>query len=916
MVDGLKLDVDRLQDIRVLHEQQRFSEIVSLDQKLCVSSQTEFNDQSAAFMILLAIAHHHLAQFSNAHECAEKIRAQILTLDADAQTDWAAFLMLLGRVEQAHQVLTRVLNTAPQHALALARRSWCSMALGDGRGAERDMAQSIDLHPDRIGAWLLLARLKRRPAHWGNASELEDSLPDLQYAIDQGRALLARQCADLSENAVDRYNYQLDELQLTFWLDQGRFSDAEAWIDGLSDQAAATKWYSMFAEGLAQRNHHSDAEDCLRKALKSEAEPSDQTPLWIQLSQLAELQGRRQQAIFLIRRALKRDRDNPQLWIQLSKLQTRSSVDRARDSANKALELIKGTLGDNETDQRQLRGLHNQAKLVLANIESEAQRYEQAEALFSEILDENPYHVGALRALGQQEMQRGRIDSAVALFEKVKTIDPVSGTNALINARHFPDDEETLVHLDRAARQPSLEGPIRSGILFQLAAAWEKRKDFDQAFAYAHEANEQSKQWLHYDPKAHRQKCARIRHAFHKSLFQHRTQCGHDSTLPIFVVGMPRSGTTLVEQMLASHTQIFGAGELGVIPQRIAGLERWERTLGSGRHYPDCVDDLSPQVTQGVAENIVQELMEYAAETKPDACHVVDKLPHNFENIGFIKFLFPRAKIISVRRDPRDIAMSNYFTDYAAKHGGMGFAYDLRWIGEQLADHNLLMHHWDQLFPGEILEVRYEDVVQDPEVQARRMLDYIGVPWEPQILKFNTLDRPVKTASVWQVRQPIYQTSTAKWRRYEAHMKPLIAGTNAKIVSDPIEMISLPVPGMFHAGLELYNDGKLDEAEFEFKKVLYHIPEHAAASHMVGIIYAQKGALDDAIIHMEHAVKRCPWNKRWRKDLIQALEIAGYPERAAQVRAQRRSRLKRRKQGAAADRPDSSLSALGEGGAS
>ncbi len=145
----------------------------------------------------------------------------------------------------------------------------------------------------------------------------------------------------------------------------------------------------------------------------------------------------------------------------------------------------------------------------------------------------------------------------------------------------------------------------------------------------------------------------------------------------------------------------------------IAGLDRWERHTGSGRSYPDCVDDLDPHVTRRIAENVLKELREYA----PDADHVVDKLPHNFENIGLIKLLFPQAKIISVHRDARDVAISNYFMDYANKHNGMGFAYHLEWIAEQLADHNLLMQHWETVFPGEILNVQYEDVVKDPADQ-------------------------------------------------------------------------------------------------------------------------------------------------------------------------------------------------------
>ena len=162
--------------------------------------------------------------------------------------------------------------------------------------------------------------------------------------------------------------------------------------------------------------------------------------------------------------------------------------------------------------------------------------------------------------------------------------------------------------------RPSMEGSVRTGLLFQLAAVWEKRADYDKAFALADEANAASRRLLRYDPKAHRQHCARIRHAFPKALYENRPGCGHETTLPVFVVGMPRSGTTLVEQIIAGHSRIHGAGELGVIPRVIAGLERWERHTGSGRRYPDCVDDLDPQVTRRIAENVLKELREYAPD--------------------------------------------------------------------------------------------------------------------------------------------------------------------------------------------------------------------------------------------------------------------------------------------------------------
>ncbi len=210
----------------------------------------------------------------------------------------------------------------------------------------------------------------------------------------------------------------------------------------------------------------------------------------------------------------------------------------------------------------------------------------------------------------------------------------------------------------------------------------------------------------------------------------------------------------------------------------------------------------------------------------------------------------------------------------------MGFAYDLDWIGEQLADHNLLMHHWHQLFPGEILEITYEDLVDDAEGTARRMLDHIGVAWEPRVLDFTALQRPVKTASLWQVRQPLYASSKARWRRYRQHLQPLLAGTNRAIAWDPIEMVTLPEPGWLNTGVDHYRDGNLDAAELRFKQLLHHLPEHAGAQFMLGLVYLDKGHRRDGIALMERALDRCPWNPLWRRDLAKAYRLDGRDEDA------------------------------------
>ncbi len=831
---------------------------------------------------------------------------------------------MTGQPEHAEPWLEQALARAPELDLAGAADLALALVLAQ-RLAEAEAILAPRLHPDCTDprallryAWLLEAL--DRPA---------EALPWLERARDArpGDSALQQRC---------------EVLQLRLWVAGGDFETAEGWLERrvgadleADPEAQWVPWTCFYARLLAQQNRHELAEERLRAALQRAPQ---NLLLLTTLAELAQARGRVQVAIGVLRRATRLAPDAVHLWTQMAvtaaphaEAQARNAAERALELATAEMDAVAGGDAGLATDMAEdwpntppadmtptrrgaipnfaasglpaLEGLpgrgtapdlsparlvYLQALQALAQVESHAGHYDKAEALFDQVLAEWPGCLLALQGLAHQQLQQGRIDSAVALFERVRAIDPVRGQVALINARRFPEDTAILERIEQAAMRPSLEGPVRTGMLFQLAAAWEKQGDADRAFALAKRANTASRAHLRYDAKDHRQRCARIRYAFGKAFYDHRRDCGYrgeDAALPVFVVGMPRSGTTLVEQILAGHSRIFGAGELGVIPQRIAGLNRWERRVGSGRTYPDCIDDLTPEVVNGIAEAILKELKELAAEDKPAATQVIDKLPHNFENIGFIKFLFPEAKILSVRRDPRDIALSNYFTDYAAKHGGMGFAYDLTDIGEQLADHNLLMHHWAQRFPGQILEVHYEALVQDPERETRRMLDYLGQPWEPEVLAFNELDRPVKTASVWQVRQPLYRSSSGRWRRYQEHLAPLLRGTNARIIWDPIDdMLSLPEPGLLERASDLYKAGRRDDAEYQAKKLLHHIPEHAGASYLVGIIYLDKGYHEEGLALLEQALTRCPWNRDWRADLVRACELMGDGERAARWR--------------------------------
>lgn len=869
--------------LRALAEQLRFE---SLNQQLETLWQTE---QTPSLLPLLALAKFQLNDFKQASDFFDLAMEAKPNLNLDEIVDLAGCAISMQKIALAITLLDEVLQKAPNHAIALARKGVCFTRLDQYDQARALLEMAVTLNPKRFATFNALIRLLI----------LQKDTFQAKQRIQQAQALIGSQ-KELTKETYEAFGHLLKGLQLELWVVTQAFSEIENWLDELTvafraelkqsddlndDQleklALWVFWLNRYAQLLAEQNAHEQAISVLREGLKEIASLEESLPLKLLLVELAKIQGQTFYAYRILKNAINQKPESLDLWIQLGHLMLEVNSKESKDAFAKAQALKEQQVSDAIIEGQQVQIYELKLNNLSALLASHDQKFDQAEQLFLTCLKENPDYLPALRGLGQLKMQCGAIEEAIELFERLKSLDPVMGYSALINARQFPEDEAVLTKIEKVAQKPSLEGTLKSGLYFQLAAAWEKRKVYDKAIAFAKSANSASRRLLNYNAKEHRNRCGQIRSVFGPELYQHRPNYGVGSTLPVFVVGMPRSGTTLVEQILSGHSEIFGAGELGTIPNRIQGLERWERHVGSGRHYPQCVDDLTEYVTKGIANEVLEELREY----DPKAKHIVDKLPHNFESIGLIKFLFPKAKIISVRRDPRDIALSNYFTDYQAKYGGMGFAYDLTEIGEQLADHNLLMHHWHQVFPGEILEINYEDVVDDLQGSARKLLAYIGVKWEDQVLNFNELDRPVKTASVWQVRQPIYKTSKAKWMHYQDYLAPLIQGTNAPIRPEPItDMITLPEPGFLTDGVALFKKGDLDGAEYSFKKMLHHNPNHAACQYMVGLVYLNKNHLLEGIEWIEKALKTCPWQKEWRDNLIKAYEVTDQAEKAEALR--------------------------------
>jgi len=326
---------------------------------------------------------------------------------------------------------------------------------------------------------------------------------------------------------------------------------------------------------------------------------------------------------------------------------------------------------------------------------------------------------------------------------------------------YSPGDPDILA-MEELLDRPDLSAGKSMHLCFALGKAYQDVKNYERAFAYLSKGNQIKRGSINFDLATVQEACDRTIKEFSRELFAQNRAVGFNSELPIFILGMPRSGTTLVEQILASHPQVHGAGELPYLQQLAKALSR-----KLGRPFPEGVGKIDPGSWQGLGKNHVQAMRKIA----PRARYITDKMPDNFWRVGTIHLMLPQAKIIHCVRNPADTCLSCYQKLFTQ---GQEFSYDLQDLGHYYQVYHRLMQHWQAVLPGPILEVRYEDVVANQDGKAREILAFCGIEWDDACLAFYQTDRPVMTASTAQVRQPIYTTSVERWRRYERQLAPLL----------------------------------------------------------------------------------------------------------------------------------------------
>lgn len=428
-----------------------------------------------------------------------------------------------------------------------------------------------------------------------------------------------------------------------------------------------------------------------------------------------------------------------------------------------SLQRIKAQLVGAEASLRhalKLRPNFTEARINLGLTLTTLGRLRDARACFAKVLKNAPRNVEALNGMAHVDVVEGRFEEAESTFRRIIELDPtmpkawagLASTRKLTKA-----DAEWFKGAGKIATS-GIDPIDEANLRFAMGKYCDDVSDFAEAFQNFKRANELLKSAAKdYDPKARSQLVGELIRVYTRGAISNIGVPGSSSARPVFIVGMPRSGTSLAEQIIATHPAAYGAGE----------LQFWDRLMFED---PTMRKNLLSEPARAKLADRYLGVLEKLSAT---ALRVVDKSPENFDFLGIIYSVFPNARVIYMQRDPIDTCLSCYFQQFLA---GLNFTFDLSNLAHYYREHQRIMDHWRSVLPpGFILEVPYEELVGDTESWSHKMLDFIGLEWDARCLEFHTTKRQVVTASAWQVRQKIYKNSVARWRNYENFIGPLKA---------------------------------------------------------------------------------------------------------------------------------------------
>lgn len=646
--------------------------------------------------------------------------SELLPQDAEAHRNLSAKLRARGRLEDALSALRKALTVDPKNPDALIDAADIQRQLGRPR-------EAVTLY-----VWALQADPSRHDAHnnLGNAFlELGDAA---EAARSYRRALRVR-----GEEPQILCNLGNALRQL------GEFEEAMACSRrAIELNPTLAMAHNNLGLLLCARGDQSQAIGCFRESLRL-------NPRYIEalvnLGDALRNVGQRREALDAYREAVRLDPSRAASHCSLggALLESRRP-EQAADAFMAAISLDAN---------------HAAAYVGLATAFRALSLPDDAQAACSKALSIAPDRPDSLLMLGELRADRGDFKGARQSFERALEADPnfaPAHSSIASLQRMTPADAQWMEKAQAMLQQPlPLDQQIQ--LRFALGKYFDDTGDYERAFAHFRHGNELTKQFGgKYDPQDFAALIDRIVRDVDAAFMQSLHSSANHSERPVFIIGMPRSGTSLTEQILASHPDAFGAGEVRFWDRAFSEVEAVVR---SGQHPGACVVQLA------------DEYLKRVTHRAGDALRVTDKMPANFLYAGLISAVFPRARLIHMQRHPLDTCLSVYFQNF---FNVSPYANDLDDLADYYGQYLRIMEHWRAVLPaGSLLEVPYEDLVAQPEAWTRRMLEFIGLPWDPRCLEFQRTDRVVVTASRWQVRQQIHTSSAGRWRNYEKYLSPL-----------------------------------------------------------------------------------------------------------------------------------------------
>lgn len=670
----------------------------------------------------LADSHWNAGQAAQAEQLCLRI-LQVAPLQPDALNLLGLMMHAYGKLDLALDYIRKATQSPDAPATVFSNLAELCRQKGLLLDAEQAARRAVQLEPEHAGAWNNLGIILQE------AGKFTASLECLNYV-----ASLQPDNAEVQNNLANTYR-RLGDLPRA----------QESYQRALLLRPEYAEVYSNLASLLSGQGRIDEAITSAKRAIDINPQLAD---AYLNLADIELSRMRYPDALRWVNALLA---FSPQHVGALTALaQITIGDERYEDAVASARQAL--AIAPDSANAHKILGKALQA---LGQYNEAEQAYIQAAALPGTVAEE------ALIARAVLLMEIGDKAAATAAFEQALQRFPDSPR--VIAARcdnkfYRADDPDIAVMESALAGEPPLPVNEKMMLHFSLGKAWLDVGDSDRAFSHLHQGNAFKRASFHYDAAHTDAWVKNIAAVFTPALMAQFRAAGTASNRPVFIVGMPRSGTTLIEQILASHPDIYGAGELRALNRAVTRKGR----------FPDDV----PRWSRSDFAYIGADYLEQVSQLAPDALRVIDKLPANFLYAGLIPLLLPGARIIHCRRDPVDTCLSCYSKLFA---GEQLFAYQLDELGQFYRAYQELMAHFRQLLPPEnFIEVDYEAVVEDLEGQARRLIDFMNLPWDDACLTFHETRRTVRTASVAQVRQPIYTSSRGRWQRHAAHLDPLL----------------------------------------------------------------------------------------------------------------------------------------------